>query len=191
MGSPGRLTPDAATISSASDALGYRKGLARLLDAFASIAGDCRGKLVLVGEGPLEGELRRQAEACGIADRVEFAGFLDRDGVRDRLQRAALFVSPSEYEGFPLTLLEALAAGAPVVSTRTGPLAGNANALPVRAVESTAAALAAAMLHVLSHPAETARLAEDARRVVEARYGWDVTVDALEAVYGRALRLAA
>lgn len=169
--------------------LSYRKGLDRLVEAFAAL--DTGLRLVLVGEGPLEAQLHRKVRALGIERRCEFAGFLGRGALRDRLQRAAVFVSPSEYEGFPLTLLEAMAAGTPVVTTRTGPLAADPAALPVLAVDSTVEGLAGGIEAVLARPAEAAERALAARRLVDARYAWDRVVDELEAVYRQPERLAA
>ncbi|HMR29887.1 MAG TPA: glycosyltransferase family 4 protein [Geminicoccaceae bacterium] len=169
--------------------LSYRKGLDRLVEAFAGLGGEHR--LVLAGEGPLEPQLRRKARSLGIDDRCEFAGFLGRGALRDRLQRAALFVSPSEYEGFPLTLLEAMAAGAPVVTTRTGPLAADPAAMPVIAVDSTAEGLAAGIETILADPAAAGSLARAGRRLIDERYAWSRVVDQLEAVYRQPERLAA
>ena len=60
-----------------------------------------RPELVLAGEGPLEGALRRRAAALGIAGRVRFAGFLDRDGVRAELQRRRLLRQPRRLRDGP------------------------------------------------------------------------------------------
>ena len=64
--------------------------------------------------------LVREAARLGIAGRVRFLGFLGREDLRAELQAAACVVNPADYESGPLTLLEAMAAGAPVVSTPTG-----------------------------------------------------------------------
>lgn len=170
--------------------LSYRKGLDRLLDAFAAIRSGTE-RLVLAGEGPLEPHLRRRIAALGLAGRCELTGFLSRSALRDRLQSAALFVSPSDYEGFPLTLLEAMACGTPVVTTRTGPLADGSQDFPVLAVDSTSEGLAAGIEQALAHPAEAAGRAVAARRLVEGHYAWDRVVDALEAIYRQPERLAA
>ncbi len=72
--------------------------------------------LVIVGEGPLEAELKAQAAALGLT--VEFAGL--RTDVPRLLAAAAVFVLPSAWEGQPLVLQEALRAGVPIVATRVG-----------------------------------------------------------------------
>jgi glycosyltransferase involved in cell wall biosynthesis len=170
--------------------LAVRKGLSRLLAAFRALGPGVCLRLVIAGEGPLEGRLRARAAALGIADRVDFLGFLDRPALRARLQAAAVFVCPSDYEGFPLTLLEAMACGAPVVSTRSGPLAEPAR-FPVLLVDADAEALADGIVGVLSRPAEAAERALAARRLVEERHSWERVVDALEEAYGAPRRLAA
>lgn len=70
--------------------------------------------LLLVGAGPQEAELRRAVERLAIAPRVCFAGW--RDDVSRVLRASSLFVLPSHWEGMPNALLEAMAAGLPVVA---------------------------------------------------------------------------
>ena len=73
-------------------------------------------RLVWVGDGPLLPEVRHEVERRGLGDRVRLVG---RRGDVARLMAAAdLFVLPSRFEGLPLVVLEALAAGLPVVATR-------------------------------------------------------------------------
>jgi rhamnosyl/mannosyltransferase len=93
----------------------YYKGVQVLLEAMAKSG----GTLILVGEGPLEGELRRQAAALGIASRVVFAGRVENDDLPAYYHAADLFVLPSvaRTEAFGVVQLEAMAAGVPVIST--------------------------------------------------------------------------
>lgn len=164
--------------------LGYRKGLLRLLEAFARLPGRERLELTLVGEGPLELALHRRAAALGIGSQVRFAGFLDRAGVRAELQSAGCFVNPADYESGPLTLLEAMACGTPVVSTLTGLAAEMGPRPPLRLSGPEPAKLAAALHDTLTDAGGAAARAGEARALVVTRFGWDRVVDQLETVYG-------
>ena len=164
--------------------LGYRKGLFRLLEAFAHLPQDLARELVLVGEGPLAAALRRRAAALGIAGRVRFAGFLDRIGVRAELREAACFVNPADYESGPLTLLEAMATGAPVVSTPTGLARELGQRPPILLARPEPEALAEAITSVLCDPEAADRRARDARALVATRFDWERAVDRLEWLYG-------
>ena len=164
--------------------LGYRKGLFRLLEAFARLPRQLASELVLVGEGPLDAALRGRAAALGIADRVRFAGFLDRGGVRAELQEAACFVNPADYETGPLTLLEAMACGTPVVSTATGLAREMGQDPPLLLARPQPGALAAAIVDVLRDPDGAATRARDARTLVAGRFDWERAVDRLEWLYG-------
>ncbi len=73
---------------------------------------------VLVGDGPLREELEDRATRLGVEERVLFLGW--REDIPEVLACADLFVLPSLYEGLPLALLEAMAAGLPIVATAIG-----------------------------------------------------------------------
>lgn len=79
--------------------------------------------LVLVGSGPLDGELRRTARDLGVERPVTFVGPLDTGAMALHLAASDLFLLPSTYEGLSHLLLEAMRAGVPVVATDAG---GNA-----------------------------------------------------------------
>ena len=89
------------------------KNFAMLIRAFAASRLD--GKLVIAGEGPEHANLERTAQVCGIADRVLLPGFLTNPYAL--MRRARAFVLSSSVEGFPNALVEAMAAGAPVIAT--------------------------------------------------------------------------
>ncbi|MGF0118162.1 glycosyltransferase family 4 protein [Promicromonospora sp. Marseille-Q5078] len=156
-----------------------KKGFGDLLDAVALLAADGRDvQLDLVGTGPQEAELRDRTAALGLDARVTFHGPLPQDRVRDVVARAAVFAAPcvlgadGNRDGLPTVLLEAMALGTPVVST---PVTGIPEA--VRDGETgrlvppgDAPALAQAVGALLDDPAQTARLADGARALIEAEF---------------------
>jgi glycosyltransferase involved in cell wall biosynthesis len=91
------------------------KGHSVLLRAVAEL-GDAR--LVIVGDGPLRSSLEREARSLGLADRVEFAGAVS--DVWPYLARADVFVFPSLSEPLGIAVMEAMAAGLPVVASAVG-----------------------------------------------------------------------
>ncbi len=77
-------------------------------------------KLKLVGDGPLRSSLERLARRLNLGDRIEFRGYLIREQVAEELQGSNCLVLPSEVETFGVALVEAMAAGLPVIATRCG-----------------------------------------------------------------------
>ena len=93
-----------------------QKNYQRLIDAFSSVlAGVPEAHLVLIGDGENRSQLERGAVAQGIEDRVTFVGECPRDDVYAALHEFDLFVMPSLWEGFCNAVVEAMAAGLPVV----------------------------------------------------------------------------
>jgi glycosyltransferase involved in cell wall biosynthesis len=78
-------------------------------------------RLLICGEGPLEGELRARLRELGVEDRTEFLGYMPiHDGLMDRYRAADAFLHVSWTEGMPQVLLEAFASATPVVATAVG-----------------------------------------------------------------------
>lgn len=95
------------------------KGIPILLEAIKQLQpAHPNLKLTVVGDGPERKDFERRACELGIVDRVEFVGYQSQSQVRDRLNQTDLFVLPSFAEGVPVVLMEAMAAGVPVVTTR-------------------------------------------------------------------------
>jgi glycosyltransferase involved in cell wall biosynthesis len=92
-----------------------RKGHRFLIEAIAGLEGV---ELVIAGEGPERGSLEALVTSLGVSDRVEFAGVVGQDEALDLYHRADLFCLASLAEGLPTVLIEAMACGVPVVSTR-------------------------------------------------------------------------
>ncbi len=94
------------------------KDLGTLLRAFAEAQFDRPSRLVVIGDGELLGALQAQAAELGLGPRVVFTGY--RPDVRALLPGLDVYVNCSISEGISLTILEAMAAGLPVVATRVG-----------------------------------------------------------------------
>jgi glycosyltransferase involved in cell wall biosynthesis len=75
-------------------------------------------KLLFIGKGGLESQLKEEAESLGIMDNVKFLGF--RDDVKEIYKILDIFVLPSLSEGLPLSLLEAVASKVPVIASKVG-----------------------------------------------------------------------
>ena len=135
--------------------------------------------VVIVGEGPLAGKLRARAAVLGVA--AVFLGHCD--DITAMLRTAAVFVLPSQWEGQPLVLQEALRAGAPVVATRVGGVPGlTGEDAAVLVPRGDARALAAAVRSVLADAPLAARLRTAAAvRAAALPTGADAVTAALSA----------
>ena len=98
--------------------LAEHKGHASVLAVLAQVSAPWR--LAIAGRGPatLEADLRAQAHALGLADRIDWLGEIPDADVLGWISRARLLLFPSHYEGFGLALVEALATGAVVLASR-------------------------------------------------------------------------
>jgi len=167
------------------------KNVATLVEAFAVAAQeDPAARLTLVGSGDQEPVLRERVRALGLEDRVEFTGPLPAEGVVARMHAADLLVHPSKRETFGVTVVEAVAAGLPVLATRSGGpeetlagLEGVAGAL-VDVSEDPAVLLDGhRLLRAEFGSLDLAR----AREVLDARYGHAAVGARLAAAYGLAV----
>jgi glycosyltransferase involved in cell wall biosynthesis len=146
------------------------KNIPRLVRAFGLLPGPVRSRHSLVlagGYGDGRSELARLAESLGLTDRVVFAGRVDDADLPALYSEAAVYVTPSLEEGFGSTVLEAMACGAPVVSSNRAALpevVGDAGLLFDAEQERE---IASVLARVLSDTA----LAEDLRRRALARAG--------------------
>ena len=119
---PGRYVIDGRQFVLGVGRLSPEKGFDRLIAAFAAFAGEAPDwDLVILGEGNERKALEAQRDALGCHDRVHLPGRVGNVG--SWYERAGLYVLSSHFEGFPNTLLEAMAYGLPTVSVdcATGP----------------------------------------------------------------------
>jgi len=159
-----------------------RKGAAVLLDAFPRVRERVpNATLTMIGEGPERAALERSAEGLP----VRFIGRVEPDALADAMRDAAVVCAPSlGGESFGIVLLEAMAAGRPVVASAIPGYAAvvreGVDGLLVP--PSDAGALAEALVEVLTHPERAAAMA-DSGRDRATRYSWDTVAVEIEDVY--------
>ncbi len=164
-----------------------RKGALDLLDAFARLAPGRPARLVVSGIGPDSDAVAERVAALGIGGRVTLRGPAGYDDVPGVYREGDVFVSPTYAEGFSNTILEAMASGLPVVSTRSvgvvDCLRDGDNGLLVD--PGDVPALAGALARVLDDHPLRARLAARALDEVRAAYAWPAIARQIEGEYAR------
>ena len=165
-----------------------RKDVPTLVRAFDELAGQDRDlHLVLAGpDGWGADDVGHAVETCAHRARVRRLGWVADADKRALLAGAAVLAYPSRYEGFGLPPLEALAAGTPVVATRTGALPEVLGTAAEWAEVGDPASVAAALRRVLEDPDRAAAVV-DAGRDRLSRLDWDRTVDGLVEIYRTAV----
>ena len=164
------LPPDSIVLGNVAQLI-PRKGHGTLLRAFARLAAvDPRIYLICFGRGPLAAALERQVAGLGLAGRVRFAGF--RDDLAELLPELDILVHPAEREGLGVAVLEALAAGVPVVGARAGgvPDVIEDGLTGLLAAPGDDAAFAAAIARVLADAGLREMLVEQGRCKVVADF---------------------
>lgn len=146
---------------------------------------DCR--LVIAGDGPQREALQRQIEQLGLGEAVHLLG--NRDDVPALLAECDLFVLSSMAEGMPLTLLEAMAAGLPVVTTRVGDTASvvDDGRTGMLVPPADPLALADALGAYVADAALRRQHGEAGRTRAVAQFGLGTMVSAYEALYDASL----
>lgn len=144
-----------------------------------------RARLLILGEGPLAGELHALAESLGVAPRVEWRGAVD--DVTAALLESDVFVLASDWEGMPNVALEAMASGLPVVAT-----AVDGSVELVKDCETglltrpgDAAGLAAAMERCATSAELRQRLGRTGRMRAESEFSMDRMVERYQSLYER------
>lgn len=165
-----------------------RKNHAGLLRAFRLFL-KLGAQAQLVIAGPMAGgerELRRLAADLGIAGRVVFAGLVDDADLRVLYSAARVYACPSLYEGFGFTVLEAMACGAPVVSSRETSLPEVAGDAALYADARSPEAFADAMYRVFTDTALREQLVGAGTRNLK-RFSWAAAAERTLRVYERVL----
>jgi glycosyltransferase involved in cell wall biosynthesis len=166
--------------------LSQEKGPDLLVDAASRVpAGH---QIVIAGDGPMREQLEQRAEQVAPG-RVTFLGRVSKQRVTELMSEAAALVAPSRcYENQPLGVLEALAAGVPVVGAALGGIAEIVDDGVFGSLfpAGDAAALGAALAGLLEDPDRAARMGRLGREAVTADYSAQVHLQGLERLYAEA-----
>lgn len=162
-----------------------QKGIDTLLSVLGSPAlRDGNWHLDIAGDGPQLHEYQQQAARLGIAPKLTCHGWLDRPATARLYRHADLLVFPSRYEGMPNVVLEAMAAGLPVIGTN---IAGTEQLLVdgkngyMVAVDDEAA-LGARIKELIENPARREAMGEAGREEVANHWSWNARAAELETV---------
>jgi glycosyltransferase involved in cell wall biosynthesis len=160
-----------------------RKGVQFLLKALKDLPDQF--DVHVVGDGPYLDTLKSLAAELGV--RAKFYGYMDNDSadLRNLYETASIFVFTSESENFPIVLLEAMAAGAAIVTTSGTGCAEVVGDTAVLVPPRDADALRAALTKLNHEPGLVERLGRAARERVVKRFGWERVIELHLEVYAR------
>lgn len=168
--------------------LNAQKNFALFLEIAAAVVTEIpEARFLLAGEGPEEPRLRAQAASLGIADRVLFAGYIP--DTRIVYSAADILLMPSRFEGLPMTLLESMAMGLPIIASN---LDGIAEVITdtyegLLAEPGNAATFTSQVIRLLRDPDFAAQLAINARTKIESNHSVEIMTTAVESIYDKFL----
>ena len=165
--------------------LAAQKGIYDLLDAVAKVRAAVPDlRLVCAGDGDRIG-VAHYAERLGIADAVKFTGWVGPSGKRALLEHAAVFALPSYQEALPVSLVEAMSAGIPVVASPVGgiPEVVTDGASGFLVAPGDKRALERSLRRLLLDRTLAARIGAAARETAKARFSPERALPALERLY--------
>lgn len=167
--------------------LTYEKGIDVLLRAYASVRRTHpTWSLMVIGDGPLRGQMEALAVQLNVASSVHFRGTISPSSVAEELRRASVFVLASHFEGLPIAVIEAMACGKPVVMTETDGAhdlivhPDHGRIVPIDDV----AALASALNEMIGLGPERLRaMGVSCRRWVERSFSWEQIAHSYETAF--------
>lgn len=165
--------------------LSEQKGYFDMLEAFSRVsAQQPKARLVIIGDGRLSKEIKSHANSLDLSMSVLFAG--ERDDVRRILAASDIFLNTSHWEGLSIAMLEAMAAGLPIVATRVGDaekLLNNGKGILVNV--SDTGAVAEELEYLLTNKDDRLTIGQNAKKFVEKHYLAEAWFEKLLGTYAR------
>jgi glycogen(starch) synthase len=168
--------------------LAIQKGFDLAITALASITNRFpNARLIVAGDGPERPNLERQVAELGLADIVDFVGWVSPDKVYALINTSTIVLMPSRWEGLPSVVLQAAMMARPVVATRVSGLSEvivhKDTGLLIDPGDRNA--LAEAIAWLIDHPETATRMGQAARRQVQERFSWEQCVTSYDALWRR------
>ncbi len=162
-----------------------RKGIRFLVQAFKILAGRYNQiRLVIAGDGNEKKSLEQLVQGLGLEDKVVFLGVVPHEKVLDYYQKANIFVLPSLNEGMSNTMLEASAAGLPIVATDTGGtkelVSDGINGFVIKMKDSND--LVEKIERIILNPNLEKAMAQESRRLAE-KLNWEIVASQYVQLY--------
>ena len=168
----------------------YEKGVQNLISAMPKILnGYNDSKLVIVGKGGMYDELKNQANAMGIANKVYFTGYLNSKQVQKMYKCADVAVFPSTYEPFGIVALEAMLAGVPAVVSDVGGLDEiiNHGIDGMKSYAGNSNSIADSVLALLYDHKLCANISKNAKSKVKEQFNWNKIAQDTHFIYEKAI----
>ncbi len=181
VGSAGVVDTERENIVLANGRLAYPKDYMLLLEAY-QLANLDSFRLEIISDGPDRGKIERKISELNLESRVALLGNQTQAEVRKKLLKSKVFILISKHEGLPLSILEAMSAGLPVVASNVGGISeeidGSCGILVVNTKEDIARALI-----TLSDEIKQKQMGESARQKFEEKFTLDKFLEATKKVY--------
>lgn len=165
----------------ANGRLAYPKDYGLLLEAYkVANLGDMR--LEIIGDGPDRQIVESKIIELGLVGKVSLLGNLTQRAVREKLSQSKVFVLVSKHEGFPLSILEAMSAGLPVIASRVGGIPEEVDSACGILVSNIKEDIAQALI-TLSSESKQKQMGESARKTFEEKFTLNKFLEATKKVY--------
>lgn len=163
-----------------------RKGLQFLLPQMRQIIEGCSVDihLTVVGDGPYRSTLEELVRTEGIGEYVSFEGYQNREQIVNYYRNADIFLLPSQKEGMPNVVLEAMACGLPIVMT---PCEGSAELVQDNGVVIDREQFAREIIRICNDKELRLKMGQRSRQMAEERFSWKYVVEAYLEKYNREL----
>ena len=168
----------------------YEKGIQHLIAAMPKVlAGYHDAKLVIAGRGGMLDELRAEADALGLGDKVYFAGYMNGKDVEKMYKAADISVFPSTYEPFGIVALEGMLAERPIVVSDAGGLGEivEHRETGMKSYCGNPNSIADSILELLFNPELCANIVKKAKAKVKNEYNWGKIAQDTHFTYQKAI----